>query len=647
MLKRLRLRKLIVTLILAAFLLPLFPADEAQAAMEAMSSYVVNINVLESGEVEMTYKISLENQSKKFFIRDYSLISDHSDLFEVNVKENNKQASFTKEHVGDKVRIRVLLKKELIYLGDKVDITIRYKTGQLYKKQGFIQRIYVPTIKSEEDLIEARFNLNFPEVLGNIDYVSLKDADFQMHAGKYKLSYSQKDAPKGLVIHLGDFQQQEFNYKYRIENALDKERIFSITLPPDSYFQNVYFLDISELPLRALTDLDGNNIVEYKLDPHETKEVRISGFLQFRNKSVESELSEEATTVYTSEAQAWKFPDGEKKNILEKITRPDYTNYENARFIYDYLVSDEYSSRVSKKKTGTESLFEYSGDKFSCKETSDQFVAFLRSVGIPSREAVGTAALRENLQDLHWWVEFYDDKQNRWIGVDPCIKILFDYHGFDNLDLERTILAYRGVQGDSPDVIVPFTDYQNNGVDNLEIRSSNYDFEWQGDVDIGFKVGSPDLLFNNVPLVLSVQNNAKSILHLDSIVVDGKIVKLMPSHREGSLVESVFPGDSASFSVDLSGMPELSLERVENYELKIESTLGERKDSKTFYFDVSRPFSKYHALSWLIACGLAGISLYGFIIMVRKSRKIQILKRPEYKFGYRKSKMSSMIDSSL
>jgi hypothetical protein len=615
--------------------------------MEAISSYAVNVNILEGGEVQIVYKISLENQSSNFFIRDYSLISDHTDLYEVNVKENGKQATFRKEHVGDKVKIKVMLMKELVYLGDKANLIITYKTGQLYKKQGMIQSIYIPTIKAEEYLSEASFRLSFPESLGAVSYVSLKDADIKTQAGNYKLNYSQEDAPKGLVIQLGDIQQQEFSYHYKVENALDKERIFTVTLPPDSSFQNVYFLDISELPYRTLTDLDGNNILEYRLTPHETKEIRISGFLQFMNKSQNTELDEEARTVYTSESQNWKFPEGRKKHLLDKITRSDYTNYENAKFIYDYFVSTKYIQTTDKEDTEATKLFEYTGNKFSCKETSDQFVSFLRSVDIPSREALGVSSLRENLQDLHYWVEFYDNTSHKWVGVDPCIHILFGYYGFDNLDLDRTVLGYRGVLDNSPDVLVPFTDYQNHGIDNLEIRPTNYSFDRHGDAEIAFRVGSPDLLFKNVPLVISVENNAKSILHFSSISVDDQKVSLMPVHRDGGLVEAVFPGDSADFNVDISGMPNLSIERIENYKLEVDSALGERKETKTLYFDVSRPFSKYHALSWLVASVLAVLALFGFVFIASKSKGLKFPRKTKYKFGYRRSNMTSIMDSSL
>lgn len=638
------LKQFVLTTLIIFTIFFISPVTDVQAFLNAKSSYNVKVEVDSSGETWIEYDIHLENQSSSFYIRDYSLLCDHTDMIDLTVIENGKSADFRKEHGDDRVRIRVILERQLVSKGDQVDIHIGYKTRQLYKSEGLLRNLNIPPLQTEENLEEVNFTLTIPENFDEFSFISLKDAKFSKEAGKEILRYSQSDAPLGLFVVFGEEQQFEFVYNYNLYNESDKEKMYTITLPSDSPSQIVYFTNITLIPERTLSDNDGNNLIEYLLGPGESKDIRVTGFTRI-TRNTEKVLDTTTLQLYLKESEIWQFNDENVRNIINKVTRSDYSMYENAGFIYDYIIANfEYSEVQSSDRVNVTDLIQ--GDKqLSCENFTDLFVALARGSGIPTREVVGFSNLSDTLDSLHFWVEFYDDINREWVIADPCLEVISKYSQFDNLDFNRVVLAYRGVSDAEPNVIPPFSKFQNLGADNLELKASYYKYlKDEQVIDFHYKVGSPDLFFKSIPLKFYITNNSQSILRLESITVDDAEVELMSKHISENFNESVFPGQSSEISIKLSNLPDLSVERVENYNLGVLASFGSNIFNKNYEFDVSRPFSYYHAISWFISLLIAVITLAIFLLALKRIRTISWKRQPKYKYKFKKSKIGNVWD---
>lgn len=642
-------KKLLIKIVFAFTFLFIFPHyfKEVDAFLKASSAYQVNAFVLPSGEVQLEYFITLTNESNGFYVRDYSLLCEYTDMMDIKVLENGGVGDFRKEHIEDKVKIKILLQNQLVRNGDSVDLYVTYRTRQVYKKDGLIWTLFIPPIKSEEDLLSVQFKLSIPDKLGGISFSSIKDTEFIQEGENKVIRYGQEDVPFGALIFFGERQQFDFVYNYKLENNEDQKRRYSILLPSDSSYQSVSFIDTSYLPDRSLSDESGNNLIEYILSPGEVRDIRITGYTTYFLHPSESRSNIKISDNYLKETEVWNFSDDDVRALINNITRKDFFPLENARLIYDYLILNfEYSNGEVEGSKNVASLVK-ERPQLSCINLSDLFIGLLRGSNIPARRVKGYTTRLEDLNALHTWVEFYDERQSRWIAADPCLEKQVGFSEFEKLDLNRIILNYWDGLGDEPTVMIPFAKFQDISSDNFEVNTSSYEYPKEDqNIDFSFDVGSADLFFRNIPLTLHVTNNSSSIFRFDQVMIDDQEVEFMPKHKDGNFLETVFPSQTGSIDINLIQLKSFSAEKIENYKLDVFANFGEEIFSKSFEFEINRPFTWYHATSWFVAGLLAILSLACFLFLVKKLRTKpwKKIKRLKYKYRLKRSKMRGLLD---
>jgi transglutaminase-like putative cysteine protease len=640
-------KKLLSVLLTTIVVFPFFAFSDLRAkSPEASSSYKVYFTLDESGVAFVEYKINLENKSDEFYIRDYSLLIEFTDITDLRVLENGSAGLFKKEISGDTTRIKVLLKDHLLYRGDSVNILVQFKTRELFFEQGLLDTLYVPPVKTEETLESANYELTVPDNLEKLSYKSISDRDFEQKGDTYFLSFSQDEAPGGLLLQIGEKQQFDFTFNYRLNSGDESDGNFSITLPPDSFFQKLYIDDVSEEPSRTFSDLDGNILLEYEIGKGDTRDLRISGHTKFSR--YEDALGYQPDSIYTKETEYWDYPNETVQQTLGKILRSDYSTKENMRFIYDYLLSNfsylEESSEDRRKTSDILGDWEY----LTCQDYSDAFVGLARGSGIPARAVVGYSFLVSEINSLHYWAEFFDEQSREWVAVDPCLAASVKFDQFEAIDQNRVILAYRGVSDSNPAAVTPFIDFQETGQDSLEIRASSFDFEnEEGEVSLNYKVGMPDIFSRNIPLILQVKNSSASIFRLESVLVDSIEVSPASKHLVGDFTESVFPGQSKDLEINLANVNKEEYNRVEDYDLMTRGYFGGETFLKEGQFDIRAPFTLLHVLSWGISLALGVGILFTIYLLKKKFPSLKTRfkrKKKRNKQKIRKSKMSGMID---
>ncbi len=606
----------------------------------AESEYKINIDVLSNKEAVVEYDVHLVNQGEGFYIRDYSILSGHTDMMNIEVEENGEPVNFKKEYMNDRVRIRISLNKQLVSKGDDTNLKLKYNTQQLLKGEGLIDKLYIPPVQTEEDTERVNFSVNISEEIGDPSYISLSDDEFENKENFKSISYSQDDLPFGLVMIFGDAQQYEFTYNYELNNDSDERKIFTITLPCDTSYQKANFLNTDPIPNRLFTDKEGNNIVEYIIDAGKKMEVKIGGYI-YMNKSEETDqLKTEEISEFLKDTEIWNFNNDEVDEVVDKITREDYSNYENAKFIYDYILANyKYRGSQSSDRIDVREIINSDRD-LSCENYADLFVGLSRKAGIPSRLVVGFIDIEGELNNFHYWSEFYDIKRNRWVIVDPCLSDVFLYEQFDEYDLSRIVLGYRGLSDSFPRVINPLKKIQGLEVNNLEIKPSSYKYDIdRQNIEFDYQVGDSDIFFNSFPLTLVIKNNSQNIFRIEDVKFDNFEVNMREEHINGDYLEAVFPGQLAKISIDISNLNDNSVERIENYNVEVTGKYGDNNFFENFQFDVKKPLSFYHILSWFFALLTSVVFLMIFLITYRRLKNISFRKKPKYKYKFRKSKM--------
>lgn len=637
-------RILIFFLIFSFFILLIPQQRKVEASLRAQSSYEVTIEVVNENEVWVSYDIHLVNMSEDFFIRDYSLISNHTDLMNLSVNEKGQPVEFKKEHENDKVRIRINLLQRLVSKGEDTNIEIRYNTRQILYQDGIIRILKVPNIKTEEDLTDTKFKISLPDTFQEPSYISLKNSEFEVQEGKKILSYVQGDAPNGVMMIFGDSQQYEFIYSYELENTDIKEKSYTITLPAESSMQSVNFTKAYPEPYRTFSDSDGNSLAEYVIEAGSTQNIRITGYTNYHFNEVE--IDKEDLDKYTEETNLWDKNIYEVQQIVSKNTHDDYTVYENAAFLYDYIISNfNYIESDSYNKVKVSEI-DFSKQQLTCESISDLYITLLRAYDIPARKVIGYSQLEDVMDNLHYWVEFFDRDKKIWINADPCVESKFSYKGFDNIDVQRFILAYHGLSDEEPNVIVPFTKLQDINTDHIVIKSTDYDYssdELQS-VELNYEVGYPDLFFRNIPLKLYITNNSQSIFYLEDVKVNSAKVNFMSKHIMNNFSQSVFPGHTDVLYLNLTDIQDMFAEKVENYEFEIFAKYGVNDFYRQGDFTVNRPFSYIHIISWFISILFSIIFITLFILLLKKVKLREKKPSVKYKYNFRKSRGRDFFD---
>jgi len=589
--------------------------------MNASSKYDIRIVIDDKANATVHYNITLVNKGKQFFIRDYSVLTSHSDIINVSIKEQGKNVDFKKEHLEENVRLKIPLSEPLLSKGDKTSITLIYETKKLMKKEGLLWYLNVPPIKTEETLTNLKFTIVVPNDYGSVAYLSKGGIESKQKEHNKVFTYIRKNSQTEELLMFGTHQQFEFVYTYELDNTTDDETTYKITLPPDSNYQKSYFLHADPLPDHTFTDAEGNIIVEYIVKPSDQQSVRISGFSKYSILDNTQAVSSGMYSAYLKETRVWNYSHENIKAILAGLPVSSNSSYEKASSVYKYLLSKyDLASVMGKRKKVSHIL--QSKKELSCLGFSDSFVTLTRAIGVPSRLIVGYSPLLSDNQLLHFWTEFYYEDEGRWIVVDPCMRKTKQYKAFNSFDINRFTLAYWGLSDHYPEVIIPLTAYQESMPENLELNASSYDFTKDDEeVSIEMSAGSIDPFTNTLPLTLRVNNSSLNILRFNEISLNGKLIYLELFEQDTLYEESVFPSENRVIHVIFDQLKETPIERVENYHVLVRASYGDQEFSKDEVLVVSRPLTFSSIISWVIAAVLAFFSLFIMFFLRRRVRR--------------------------
>jgi len=253
----------------------------------------------------------------------------------------------------------------------------------------------------------------------------------------------------------GESQHYKLLLQYELNNP-NLYRVYTdVAFPPETLYQQIYVDSIAPKPDSVYTDSDGNYMGRYYLNPKEQKFITFQGEAELFalpresfEKIARSQFIEQRMTLFNNQP-LWQL----KNDNQPLLTTP----YE----VYSYVLSTlQYNfGRVitGNSRMGAQAALMYP-DQAVCTEYSDLFVATARKERIYAREIQGFAYEQEQelrpIQTqsdiLHSWVEYYDEKKQIWIPVDPTWEDTSGIDYFSSLDLNHIVFAVHGKQADYP-----------------------------------------------------------------------------------------------------------------------------------------------------------------------------------------------------
>lgn len=410
------------------------------------STYQININ----GTTHVRFLINQKNNLSSVYATEYSFAVNHTQVENIRVYDQGTpiQPEITKSQ--NQTLISFAFINRVAGVGKNHLFIIEYDTQDIAYKYGYTWQINIPRMDPNENLIGQTIQVIIPEELGSVAYIDPQPAN------KINNSYYFTDKElgnKSISAIIGKEQYYQAVIQYHLENTSSKAEQQSITIPPETSYQEIYIKDIQPAPKKYTTDTDGNILAIYEINPKTNVDVKLEQYFKLSLTPKSTELIN--TQNYLKSNQIIDYD-----NSIFNI--PEINNLKTSKNIYDYVVDKlnyDYQKTLNSNPVMPASESFTNPDNAICTDFTNLFITLSRKNNIPAREIQGYAfSENQNLmplslkQDiLHSWPEFYDQNKKTWIQVDPTwAKTTHGANYYDKLDFGHLAFVIHGENPLSP-----------------------------------------------------------------------------------------------------------------------------------------------------------------------------------------------------
>lgn len=426
----------------------LLPLSAHAAAPRSSIEALYTISSDTETQTKVEYTIELEEASSAIATDEYTL----------NIPTSFPVTSVTATVDSDAVQAVLASQQNLLSVSvpfpqtDKRDsrsITLSFLQTNIVRRSGDHTEVLIPTLISRQNE-EIRYRLRIPSHIANT-VVSSRP----MFASRDRDEIVWNN-PRGKTIQvlLGSAQQlYSLALRYELQNDSSIAQTSTVVLPPETPYQLLHAVRLSERPVSLTFDADGNPIASFSILPRGKKVVEYHAAVELRL------LPDEQRKQYERAAFASMKPHLLRPYIGDEHRTPKLSD---SRAVYEYTVASlsyDYSQLNLRKlrtnhKTAAEILS--SPTRSICLDYSSLFVHLSRKNGGEAREVFGYA-INQNEQlrptqgdELHSWAQYYDTAVQEWIDIDPTWEDTssLDYYHFH--DFNHLTLTYRGAQESKP-----------------------------------------------------------------------------------------------------------------------------------------------------------------------------------------------------
>lgn len=411
------------------------------------TSQSINYQLDQSGNASVNHTIQLKNNLSLVYAKEYILTLPF--LINDTITGTDTSGSIIKEiKKGDNTTVIYLeFKNPSVGKNAETNFTLSYRLNNIIVTKGKTKELELPSIPQSDT---TNISLSVPLTYGQLSYSSLKPSQILSANLKHLIEFNNitlKD--KKILLSFGDNQLFDFQLSYYISNPTDKLIIKEIPLPPTTNSQIVIFKSISPEPEKIITDIDGNWLSHYQLQPFQNLSILVNGQVKIFNQNQSGQ--ETLVDGYLKASHYWPVNDPSIQSISRNLKTP--------KKIYDYVVDTltyDYQRLNNSRRRLVPDILKEPATSL-CTDFTDLFVTLARAANIPAREIEGYAYSNNpnikptnvNTDILHAWPQFYDTTSSSWKSIDPTWGNTtngIDY--FTDLDLNHFIFVIHG-QSDS------------------------------------------------------------------------------------------------------------------------------------------------------------------------------------------------------
>ncbi|MEI7818754.1 MAG: transglutaminase family protein [bacterium] len=333
--------------------------------------------------------------------------------------------------------------------GTVESFVVSYRTSELVDIKGASRTFYAPSLaqigEDEDYAVSVSVPLSFGRLYASGAMPVIDGSDG--NRVRYRFVNS-ADLKRSVALIFGDTTVYKVDLIYPLANTSKRDRIITVTLPPDTGSQKIFINKLDPAPLSTRIDADGNILADYKVAAGQTITVHTDIAAQVKYQEYDfskggtlNQVPAELTKQYTGPTRYWQTQDPELVKQA-KAAVAGKTKVADMMLALQQLTINTLSYNNEKIKynirQGSSKALR-NPDNAVCLEYSDLLVSLLRSQGIPARMPVGYAYAGNLKQSksvtdsLHSWVEAYLPGLG-WINLDPTWGEKFDTFGKSDLD---------------------------------------------------------------------------------------------------------------------------------------------------------------------------------------------------------------------
>lgn len=435
----------------------------AAAANEFSSSYEILYAVAEDGKTEVEEEIKLKNLTDKFFPSSFNLSLPGKGISDLKAGDSQGPLEVASSEEGDNTKLTVkFTNQQIIGLNKEYQFNLKFKSDRIARRLGKVVSVNIPKVSQNSRIDSFDLTLSVPSSFGDPDFIAPKPTSVSESGGRINFVFSGKeDIQTGISAVFGQSLVFGFEAKYLLKNNSIFPKILDIPLPVDSQYQQTYIDNIDPRPENTRTDQSGNILASFKVNPGESRQVRVNGevqtYLKNRDKKI---LSNPEIQTYLTGSKHWDIENPAIKNklaeifslsnpqtALQKASEVDKYVSNFLQFDYGRLSANDF------KRFGSVTALN-NPEKSLSAEFVDLEMALLRAGQIPARQVIGFSLPETSKpfaflnNTLHSWVEIYD-QQAGWVVSDPVWENTTKGGQFFNFnDLTHLSLAFSNGKDD-------------------------------------------------------------------------------------------------------------------------------------------------------------------------------------------------------
>ena len=481
-----------ISFILLAFILSYKLLVVTTYAQDYKADYQVDYYLTENGNelnAKAIFNIRITNYRADIYVNKFGISFPKS--FPVqNLKAYDDKAELIPKVLSDESNTRIDLEFSDPNTGKNSvnNFKLEFNQSNLFKINGSVWEVILPTIESDQR--EAYI------VTVHLPASSTKKITIAKPKPTIVTDNTITwDNPRTRTIYavFGSEQLYDLELTYNLENPKLYPVYTEITIPPETVYQKIFFQSLAPMPVNVYLDDDGNYLARYNLKPKEKKKVIFKGIAQL-SVNPREDVRPYFRSVFGQQKKYLLNKDPNWDVNIKKLNQ--LTNLKTVNDIYYYSVK---KLSYNYKKL-TEKITRLGADKVLdnptlavCMEFTDLFIALAREKGVYSREIQGYGFSNDPqlrplslISDvLHSWPEYFDDKSQIWISVDPTWENTSGIDYFNSFDLNHIAFAIHGKKSTEPlpagmfkiensrDVIVKATSQKPQPISELLIVSTN------------------------------------------------------------------------------------------------------------------------------------------------------------------------------